>query len=217
MLPSWIRQDLFRHSGPPSVSANYGLQPSAVPRTVSAMFKLRLTYANVAATLALVFSMTGGALAAQHYLITSTKQISPKVIKALKGKNGKTGPQGPQGKEGLAGKEGAPGKEGALGKEGKQGTPGSALAYAHVESNGTIDATNTSSNITNANISHISGSNYNFTGLPFTVHSVTVTLGFGVGVNDDVYGAVLGSHEAGVAAYTSAGAETNDNFYIVFN
>jgi hypothetical protein len=32
----------------------------------------RLTYANVAMTLALVFAMTGGAYAAKHYLITST-------------------------------------------------------------------------------------------------------------------------------------------------
>ena len=44
----------------------------------------RLTYANVAATLALVFSMTGGALAAKHYLINSTRQINPKVLKKLK-------------------------------------------------------------------------------------------------------------------------------------
>lgn len=71
------------------------------------MFKPKLTYANVAATLALVFSMTGGAMAAHHYLITSTKQISPKVIKALKGNVGKTGPAGPQGP---AGTPGAPGQ-----------------------------------------------------------------------------------------------------------
>lgn len=83
------------------------------------MIKPKLSYANVAATLALFFAMTGGALAAHHYLITSTKQISPKVISALKGKTGKTGPAGPQGKEGLSGKEG---------KEGKQGEPGPLIA-----------------------------------------------------------------------------------------
>ena len=56
--------------------------------------------------------MTGGALAAKHYLISSTKQISPKVLKKLHGATGKTGPQGregPQGKEGAAGKEGSRG------------------------------------------------------------------------------------------------------------
>ena len=35
--------------------------------------RIRLSYANVAATLALVFSMTGGAMAANHYLVESTE------------------------------------------------------------------------------------------------------------------------------------------------
>jgi hypothetical protein len=43
----------------------------------------RITYANVVATLALVFAMSGGALAAKHYLVTSPKQISPKVLKSF--------------------------------------------------------------------------------------------------------------------------------------
>jgi hypothetical protein len=82
----------------------------------------RLSYANVTATLALVFAMSGGAMAANHYLITSTKQINPKVLKKLTGKPGKngaagangatgpTGPTGPTGAQGPGGKEGAPGQ-----------------------------------------------------------------------------------------------------------
>ena len=81
----------------------------------------KLSYANVAATLALFFSMSGGALAASHYLINSTKQISPKVLKALKGKKGATGPTGATGATGATGKEGPAGKEGKEGKEGKAG------------------------------------------------------------------------------------------------
>ncbi len=54
----------------------------------------RMSYANVAATMALVFAMSGGALAAGRYLITSTKQISPKVLKALEGKAGPKGATG---------------------------------------------------------------------------------------------------------------------------
>jgi hypothetical protein len=81
----------------------------------------RVTYANVAATLALFLSLSGGALAARHYLITSKNQISPKVLHKLKGKPGKPGKAGP------AGAPGAPGPAGAA---------GSARAYALVVVNG---------------------------------------------------------------------------------
>jgi hypothetical protein len=70
-----------------------------------------VTYANVAATLALVFSMSSGALAAKHYLITSTSQIKPTVLRSLRGQEGPRGlaglqgPPGPQGLPGLAGGE----------------------------------------------------------------------------------------------------------------
>jgi hypothetical protein len=113
-----------------------------------------VTYTNVAMTVALVFAMSGGAYAAGKYLITSTKQISPKVLKSLVGKTGPAGangapgatgalgpagPQGPagakgetgatgaagvEGKEGPEGKEGKEGPEGKAGKEGKEGTFG---------------------------------------------------------------------------------------------
>ncbi len=63
----------------------------------------RLSYANVTATLALVFAMSGGALAANHYLINSTKQINPKVLKKLKGSTGKTGAAGATGATGPKG------------------------------------------------------------------------------------------------------------------
>ncbi len=52
-----------------------------------------ITYANVAATMALVFAMGGTAVAAKHYLINSTRQIRPSVLKALHGANGKNGLQ----------------------------------------------------------------------------------------------------------------------------
>jgi hypothetical protein len=83
--------------------------------------KRRITYANVAATLALVLAMSGGAYAAKRYLITSTGQISPKVLKSLKGSNGKNGAAGAQGAAGLAGPAGA---AGAAGAKGDAGTPG---------------------------------------------------------------------------------------------
>src|ERR1700752_5488354 len=81
----------------------------------------RFSYANVAATLALVFSMTGGALAAKHYLITSVKQISPKVLRQLKGRPGANGHNGANGTNGINGAPGAPGAGGAQGVQGPQG------------------------------------------------------------------------------------------------
>jgi hypothetical protein len=72
----------------------------------------RLTYTNVAVTLALFFAISGGAMAAGHYLITSTKQISPKVLKALKGA---AGPSGAPGAAGVTGAQGPAGPAGARG------------------------------------------------------------------------------------------------------
>jgi hypothetical protein len=73
--------------------------------------------AMVVALLALFVALGGSAIAARHYLINSTKQISPKVLAKLKGNAGPPGPAG----TGAAGKEGARGKEGAAGKEGAKG------------------------------------------------------------------------------------------------
>jgi hypothetical protein len=90
----------------------------------------RLTYGNIAMTLALLFAMSGGAYAASKYVITSTKQISPKVLNTLKGQNGKTGatgsagavgPVGPAGPIGPAGKDGAAGANGSNGTNGANG------------------------------------------------------------------------------------------------
>jgi hypothetical protein len=82
---------------------------------MSSFFQRHLSYANVVATMALVFAMGGSALAAKHYLITSTKQIKPSVLKSLKGKTGTTGATGPQGAAGAAGTTGGQGKEGPPG------------------------------------------------------------------------------------------------------
>jgi hypothetical protein len=93
----------------------------------------RFTFVNVVMTFVLVFAMSGGAFAARKYLITSTKQISPKVLKSLAGKPGPAGPVGPGGSVGVAGaqgpvgspgKDGLPGKQGEPGKDGKDGATG---------------------------------------------------------------------------------------------
>jgi hypothetical protein len=52
---------------------------------------------GVIAVGALIFAMAGGAWAAQKYLITSTKQIKPSVLKQLQGAAGPAGSQGTTG------------------------------------------------------------------------------------------------------------------------
>lgn len=90
----------------------------------------QLSYANVVATLALLFAMSGGALAANHYLVNSTKQINPKVLKKLRGPRGTagipgaTGPAGPAGARGEIGPQGSKGTNGTKGEPGEAGQPG---------------------------------------------------------------------------------------------
>jgi Collagen triple helix repeat (20 copies) len=86
--------------------------------------RIRLTYANVIATLALVLAMSGGAFAASRYLITSTGQISPKVLRQLRAKNGKRGAPGESGAQGLVGAQGKEGQAGANGLQGDRGLEG---------------------------------------------------------------------------------------------
>jgi hypothetical protein len=181
------------------------------------MLKPRFTYANVAATLALVFSMTGGAMAAKHYLINSTKQINPKVIKALKGNagaNGAAGPMGLQGKEGLAG------------KEGKEGPAGSAVAYAHI-----LGLSSPSSPLDAANSKNVSAVTEPFPGgycisTSVPIKNVTGTADFnhggGVGVTvnanfDLVAGSGCPAGTTVLAETGTAGKTASADFWISFD
>jgi hypothetical protein len=95
-----------------------------------------LSYANVVASLALFLAMSGGAYAANKYLITSTKQIKPSVLKQLTGKAGapgspglaggagSQGPAGPGGPQGPAGPGGPQGPKGEAGPKGEKGAAG---------------------------------------------------------------------------------------------
>jgi len=85
---------------------------------------MRLIRNNAIAITALVFAFTGTGLAASHYVITSTKQIKPKVLRKLhgaRGARGRAGAHGAAGKEGPAGKQGPEGKTGPEGKQGPAG------------------------------------------------------------------------------------------------
>lgn len=77
------------------------------------MYPRRPSPATVLSALALFFALGGTAIAARHYLITSTSQIKPAVLKKLHGAAGPTGPQGPQGPQGSSGAQGPAGAPGA--------------------------------------------------------------------------------------------------------
>lgn len=88
------------------------------------ILKNRLGIPGLIAVIALVFAMGGAAWAAKKYVITSTGQIKPSVLKQLKGAKG---PQGKTGSQGPAGANGTNGKDGVNGKAGTNGTAGKSV------------------------------------------------------------------------------------------
>ena len=85
----------------------------------------RPSLSTVIASLALFFALGGSAIAAQHYIITSSSQIKPSVLAKLKGNTGATGATGAQGPAGPAGAQGPTGLAGSTGPQGPAGPVGS--------------------------------------------------------------------------------------------
>ena len=84
----------------------------------------RPTPATIIAVVALFVALGGTAVAASRYIITSTSQIKPSVLKELRGHDGATGPAGATGQAGAAGQAGAPGVPGSAGTAGEKGATG---------------------------------------------------------------------------------------------
>jgi hypothetical protein len=105
------------------------------------MSKFRPSPALIVSTIALLVASGGASYAAFTLPRNSvgTKQIKNKAVTLLKIAPGaqkalaKAGPQGPPGVQGPPGSQGQPGAP---------GQNGTALAYAHVNSNGTVDGAN---------------------------------------------------------------------------
>jgi hypothetical protein len=87
------------------------------------------------AVVALLFSLSGVGLAASKYMITSTSQIKPSVLKSLRGARGAAGVNGSVGATGPTGATGPAGAAGASGAAGAPGAPGPSHAYSSVGNN----------------------------------------------------------------------------------
>jgi hypothetical protein len=143
----------------------------------------------------------------------SSKDLSKRTVRTLRSL------RGPRGLRGLAGPQGPQGAAGAA---------GSALGFALVRADGTVD-TELSKNITAANVVPNGGGVYGFRGLSFRPRSIDVTMSF-----DSA--AVTGSNVGGglgfigdcstVAGVDQACATSNDDadpgaearaFFVVFN
>jgi hypothetical protein len=88
------------------------------------MLRRKPSPATIIACVALFVALGGTAIAARHYLITSTSQIKPSVLLKLKGKTGQNGAAGP------AGLQGAIGPQGTQGPSGPAGTSPDLSSYA---------------------------------------------------------------------------------------
>jgi hypothetical protein len=108
------------------------------------LLRRHLTYANVAATLALFLALGGAAYAAtqlpknsvgtnqlRREAVTAAK-IAKKTRNQLRGNRGPAGRQGAQGKTGKEGAKGATGARGAQGNTGAPGADGTGPAYEAV-------------------------------------------------------------------------------------
>ena len=87
----------------------------------------RPTPAGIIASLALFFALGGSAVAANHYLVTSTSQIKPSVLKSLHGPAGAKGAKGATGANGAGGPAGPAGGQGPQGIQGPSGAQGTSV------------------------------------------------------------------------------------------
>jgi len=170
--------------------------------------------ATAISIVALFFSLGGFSLAASKYLITSTSQIKPRVLKKLHGANGKNGRNGTNGTNGATGPSGP---------RGATGDPGSAVAYgSFAGSSAGVTISGPVKNLSLANISRAGAGAYCFTGLSFTPNNLVATLdssytsGF-VTASTTPYGPCPLGTQVEVKTFDAAGTAADRGFSVLFN
>jgi hypothetical protein len=139
--------------------------------------------------------------------ITSRK-ISKATVRALKNRRGLRGPRG---------------FRGSRGPKGDKGADGTALAYARVAADGTIDSARVKG-ITQANMSHTTAGVYCFVSLSFNPKNVVATLEPPSTDDEFIYASIpapspsLGCPAGAVTVLVrSGGSASNAPFYVAFN
>jgi hypothetical protein len=151
--------------------------------------------------------------------VAKKKTKKPTALRGPRGAKGPAGPQGPTGPQGSNGTAGAPGTPGA------PGAPGSAVGFATISGNGTLDTAHSSSNIAQSNITRVEEKIFCFKGLPFTPKMALggVDVNFGVGFTVQTNAGAVGGLANCPGAQASAFEVNNSGtimspveFYIAF-
>jgi hypothetical protein len=155
--------------------------------------------ATVLAFAALVIALTGSAIAAKKYVITSKKQIAPKVLKQLKGKRGPAGPQGETGPAGPKGDTGATGARGDTGATGAKGDTGATGAKGDTGAAGTDGTNGAAATTTQTDAGEVTTSSGSYTDLG----GPTITLNIPAGGANVIVGAVVDAKNGGSGSTSS--------------
>ena len=138
------------------------------------------------------------------------------------GRRGPPGSRGAAGAAGAAGPTGPAGPAGPSGQNGAPGAPGTALAYAKVNADATIDTTQ-SKNITAAMVVSGGTGAYCFRNLGFAPKTAVATLlnfqngEITSGIAPDIGVVCPAGSQARVQTYDDAGAIANKGFIVWFN
>jgi hypothetical protein len=182
----------------------------------------RITYANVISTLALVLVVGGGsAIAASQFSKESIPNNALKKESIGPGKLTKAAKAALVGSPGAKGATGPAGSSGPAGPVGPAGAPGSALAFAHVNADGTLDAANSKNISAVSKLAALKG--YYCVTASVPVRSVTV--GGDGGLVGKIYNASFEDFvtscpdpaSASVEIYKPTGGGVDSAFFIVFN
>lgn len=177
----------------------------------------RLTYANVISTLALVLVVGGGsAIAANQF---GKETVGGNALKKESIGPGKLTKAAKAALEGQQGPKGATGPAGPSGPSGPAGAPGSAVAYAHVNADGSLDAAN-SKNVSATKLTAQTG--YYCVSPTVPVKNVTATAADGISARSIMssFGDPFTSCPDGAAVietWDGAAKFANSAFFVVFN